>query len=118
MTVLLDKLQDRSARIAVLGQGYVGLPLTVSLAEVGFSTVGLEVNERVANQLRTGKSHVEDIPDSALASVIEANRYTATTSFDEIANCDVAIICVPTPLSKTRDPDVSFIMAAKTEVNL
>ena len=111
-SVLQEKIATRTARVGVLGLGYVGLPLCVEFARAGFTVVGLDVvKDKVAN-LNSGRSHVEDIPSSALAAIIAEKRFHATTDFSEIATLDAAIICVPTPLRKTKDPDISYVVSA------
>ena len=110
MGTLQDRIADRSARIAILGQGYVGLPLAVAFAESGFQVVGLDVNADRVNDLAKGVSDVEDIPNSRLQPLVESGSYRASTDFGELTHSDATIICVPTPLSKTRDPDISYIV--------
>jgi UDP-N-acetyl-D-glucosamine dehydrogenase len=109
---LQQKLERGEARVAVVGLGYVGLPLAVRVAETGVRTDGIDVNaERVA-RINAGVSDISDVPSAQLAPQVEAGRLRAHTSFEVIAEADAVIICVPTPLSKTRDPDVGYIVAA------
>src|SRR5512137_2990620 len=106
--VLKSKIESRTARVGVVGLGYVGLPLAVDLAKYGFEVTGFDVmEERVAN-LNRGKSYVEDIPDEDLRAT--ASKFRSTTDFSLLGKMDCVSICVPTPLSKTRDPDVSYIL--------
>lgn len=107
---LLQKIQGRSAVVAVVGLGYVGLPLAVAFAEQGFRVVGIDVDPRKVDALHRGESYVQDISSQRLVAVKES--FSATTDYAALANCDAAIICVPTPLNKTRDPDVRYLIAA------
>src|SRR5512135_1363071 len=109
---LLSRIRDHSARIAVIGLGYVGLPLAVAFAERGFAVTGIDVDERKVAALEAGCSYVQDIPSERLAPLAAARRLAATTDYAALETCDAAIICVPTPLNKTRDPDVRYLMAA------
>ncbi|MBI4349573.1 MAG: nucleotide sugar dehydrogenase [Elusimicrobia bacterium] len=115
--VSLEKsIKDKSARIGILGLGYVGLPLGVEFARKGFSVVGFEVNPAVIAGLNKGRSHVADVPSSALGGLLSAGRFKATGKFDELARMDAVIICVPTPLRKSKEPDVSYILKATKEI--
>src|SRR2546426_6120158 len=111
--VELDKrLREHTARVSVIGQGYVGLPLAVELARAGFPVVGLDVDLARIEALNAGRPHTPDVDGRELAALREAGRYTATADFDILANSDVVIICVPTPLRKSKDPDISYVAAA------
>ena len=113
---LLARIDDKTARVGIIGLGYVGLPLAVVFAEAGFQVVGIDVNQRVADGINAGTSHVEDIPDSRLAALVEQGLITATTDFSLLSGCDGVSICVPTPLRKTGDPDISYIIAATEKI--
>jgi UDP-N-acetyl-D-glucosamine dehydrogenase len=113
---LLARIQERSAVVAVIGLGYVGLPLAVAFAERGFPVVGIDVDERRTRSLEAGQSHVEDVPSERLAPLLAGKTFRATADYGVLAHCDVAIICVPTPLSKTRDPDMRHVIAAGKSV--
>ena len=117
MQNFLKQIEQRSITVGVLGLGYVGLPLAVAFAEAGFKVIGLDVNDERVDRLNSGDSYIADVPTQALAEQVEAGRLTATTEGRKIAEMDAVVICVPTPLSKTRDPDVSYIMAAAEEVS-
>lgn len=104
------------ARIGIIGLGYVGLPLAVVFAEAGFEVVGIDVNERVVDGLNAAQSHVEDIPSARLAPLIASGKLRATTDYAQLATCNGISICVPTPLRKTGDPDISYIIAATNEI--
>ncbi len=104
---LINKFNDKSAHIAVLGLGYVGLPLAVVFAESGFKVTGIDPITSKVDSLNSGKSYVLDISDKQLRDLVKANRLTATTDFSVLSKVDAVSICVPTPLRKTGDPDLS-----------
>lgn len=115
-TPLFDAIKDRRATVSVIGQGYVGLPLAVSLAEEGFQTYGIDVNSDRIAQLAKGHSYILDVSDAELASVLATTKYRPTDDFEVIRRSQVVIICVPTPLRKSKDPDVSFILSAVDQI--
>jgi len=112
----LDRIDQRALDICVVGLGYVGLPLALAFAEAGFKVTGLDVNAARVDELNAGDSYIADVDGAALRQEVEAGRLRATTDAAAIADMDVVVICVPTPLSKTRDPDVSYILAAAEQV--
>jgi UDP-N-acetyl-D-glucosamine dehydrogenase len=112
---LSERLRRRTARIGVIGLGYVGLPLAVEFAKAGFRVTGFEIDQRRAAKLNRGVSYIQDVPTAEVRALVRDGRLRATLDFDDLARMDVIDICVPTPLRKTRDPDVSFIVAAVTE---
>ena len=101
---------------AVIGLGYVGLPLAVEIARAGFRVLGYDVSKDVAATINSGMSHIRDVSSEAVAEQVDAGRLDATTDTTRLAECDVLIICVPTPLGKTGDPDVSYVVAATEAV--
>jgi len=109
---LLKKIHDRSATVGVIGLGYVGLPLSVELAKAGFHVIGYDVSERIVSRLSAGNSHIQDVPNSELAAILREGLFEATTDESQLERCDAVSIAVPTPLGKTRDPDMTFVMAA------
>jgi UDP-N-acetyl-D-glucosamine dehydrogenase len=109
-------ITERGAQVGVIGLGYVGLPLLVEFARGGFSATGFEVDEWKAAEINSGRSYIGDVPESALKELVEAGRLRATTQFEHLKECDAIIICVPTPLRKTKEPDVSYILAAAEEI--
>jgi UDP-N-acetyl-D-glucosamine dehydrogenase len=113
---LLQKFSQKTARIAILGMGYVGLPLAVVFAEAGFSVTGVDPDKRKIDLLNQGTSYIPDIPTERLASLVKSGRLKATTDFSVLKDMDAASICVPTPLRKTGDPDMSFIISATEEL--
>lgn len=113
---LADRIRSREARLAIIGQGYVGLPLAVEFGRIGFSVTGFDTDlDRVAS-LAVGQSYSPDVPSADLRALIQADRYRVTSTFSSLDECDVVIVCVPTPLRKSKDPDISFIVAAGSEI--
>jgi UDP-N-acetyl-D-glucosamine dehydrogenase len=110
--LLLQKIENRSARIGVIGMGYVGLPLAVEFARAGFRVLGYDVSERVAQLINDGKSHIGDVPASAVAALVKNGLLEVTTDATRLGETDAISIAVPTPLSKTRDPDMSYVLSA------
>ncbi len=113
---LVRRIDTREARFGVIGLGYVGLPLSVAITEAGFRVLGLDVSEQVVDWLNSGNSHIEDVPPATVMGMRERGQFEATTDAARLAECDVICICVPTPLSKTRDPDVSYVVHASNAV--
>jgi UDP-N-acetyl-D-glucosamine dehydrogenase len=111
---LIERIERRDIVFGIVGLGYVGLPLAVELARGGYRVLGYDVNSRVVNGLNAGRSHVKDVSDEQLREI--ASRFSATTEADRLGEADAISICVPTPLSKFKDPDVSFIVAATESV--
>ena len=109
---LVDKIRSRNARVAVIGLGYVGLPLAVEFARAGLTTVALDVDAEKIAQIEAGNSYIADVPSGDLRAVVRAGRLRATTDFSVLADVDTVDICVPTPLRKTRDPDLSYVVSA------
>lgn len=110
--VLLHRISDRSAVIGVIGLGYVGLPLAIEFIHAGFRVIGYDVSQRVVDLLMDGQSHIQDIPGETVRAAVTSGRFVATTHEDRLADCDAISIAVPTPLSKTRDPDMAYVLAA------
>lgn len=114
--ILLEKIASRDARVGVIGLGYVGLPLVVEFAHSGFLSTGFEVDARKADALNRGESYIPDVPTDQVKELVAAQKLRATTDFGELKDQDIIIICVPTPLRKTKDPDVSYILAASEKI--
>jgi UDP-N-acetyl-D-glucosamine dehydrogenase len=115
-TSLQERIEDKTARVAIVGQGYVGLPLAVEFARAGFRVTGLDnAAERVA-ALTRGESYIPDVPVEDLQQVIQAGRYVATSDVAALVEQDAVVLCVPTPLRKSRDPDVSHVVTAARDV--
>jgi len=113
---LRERIVSRTARVGVVGLGYVGLPLALEFAKVGFSVTGIDVQEEKVARLNWGDSYIQDVPSPLLAEMIEDNRFSATSDFSVIADLDTINIAVPTPLRKTKDPDMSYVVAACQQV--
>ena len=109
---LKHKIADRTARVHVIGLGYVGLSLAVELAKAGFTVRGIDVDLERVTQLNRGQSYLVDVATETLAPLVAEGRLSASTAFDEAGQADALIICVPTPLRKSKEPDISFIVAA------
>src|ERR1700742_4613681 len=114
--MLADKIQSKTARVGVVGLGYVGLPLAVEFGEAGFDVTGIDLSESKAERVNAGDSYIGDVPSSALAPLAKSGKLRATTDFSVIRDLDTINICVPTPLRKTKDPDMSYIVAACDEI--
>ena len=113
---LIARAERRDALFGIVGLGYVGLPLAVELANAGYRVLGFDIQQRVVDGLNAGRSHVKDVSDAQLQAVVKAGRFSATTDMLRLAEPDAVSICVPTPLSKFKDPDVSYIVAATESV--
>lgn len=113
---LATQIENHSARLAVIGQGYVGLPLAAEFAHAGFSVTGLDNDSDRVTGLNEGVSHTSDVPEELLSSLRAARRYRATTDYSTLEQSDIVIVCVPTPLRKSKDPDISFVLAAANEI--
>jgi UDP-N-acetyl-D-glucosamine dehydrogenase len=107
---LLSRIQDRTAVIGVIGLGYVGLPLAVEFAKAGFKVIGYDVSQRVVDLIMSGESHIQDVPNSDVAALVASGAFEATTVESRLREMDCISIAVPTPLVKTRDPDMSYVL--------
>jgi len=112
MKTLIERIGDRSAQVVVVGAGYVGLPLAVEIAQAGFSTTAYDRIPAKVNAVRSGKSHIADVPSAVLGPLVAQGRLSASEDPEVLGQADAVIICVPTPLNKTKDPDNSFILDA------
>jgi UDP-N-acetyl-D-glucosamine dehydrogenase len=113
---LKSKIEAKTARVGVVGLGYVGLPLAIEFAKAGFTVTGIDVLDSKVAGLNRGESHVQDVPGSEVARFKAAKRFSATTDFSVVRELDTINICVPTPLRKTKDPDMSYIVSAVDEI--
>ena len=113
---LQEKIRTRTARVGIVGLGYVGLPLAVEFAKAGFAVTGIDVLEDKVARLNQGDSYVQDVPSSALRPLVNSKKFTATTDFSVVNELDTINIAVPTPLRKTKDPDMSYVVSACQEV--
>jgi UDP-N-acetyl-D-glucosamine dehydrogenase len=113
---LIERIRARNVRAGVIGLGYVGLPLAVEFARAGFSVTGIDVDREKVDRLNRGESYIPDVSAADLHASVEAGRLRATTDFGSLSDVDTINICVPTPLRKTRDPDLSYIVSAVEEI--
>ncbi len=113
---LLNKIVNRKAKVAVAGLGYVGLPLAVEFAEAGFQVLGLDVEADKVQQINAGRSYIDDVTHERIRSLTQSGRLSATCDYEDIKDVDAISICVPTPLRKTRDPDMSYIIKAAKSI--
>ncbi|MDQ6642909.1 MAG: nucleotide sugar dehydrogenase, partial [Chloroflexota bacterium] len=113
---LQEKISTRSLRVAVIGLGYVGLPLAITFAEAGFQVTGIDVDQQKVDQANRGESYIPDIASKTLQTLIDTKLLHFTTDYATLDDIDAISICVPTPLRKTRDPDISYIVSATREV--
>ena len=113
---IINLIKDKRAHVGVIGLGYVGLPLATEFAGRGFNATGFEVDEKKVEQINAGQSYIGDVSTRQVKEAVDAGRLRATINFDHLKECDAIIICVPTPLRKTKEPDVSFILSAAEEI--
>jgi UDP-N-acetyl-D-glucosamine dehydrogenase len=113
---LLDRIRSRQARIGIIGLGYVGLPLAVEFAAAGFDVTGFDVDERKNGEINAGRSYIPDVPSAELQAALGAKKLAATSDMSRLGAMDVIDICVPTPLRKTKDPDLSYVVKAVESV--
>lgn len=113
---LKDKIEKHEAKIGVIGLGYVGLPLAVEKGKVGFSVIGFDINPVRVGRVNEADNYIGDVKDEDLKEIVRKGLLTATTNFSRLSECDVVIICVPTPLTITRDPDISYIQSSTEEI--
>jgi UDP-N-acetyl-D-glucosamine dehydrogenase len=116
MQTLMQKITDRSAHVSVIGLGYVGLPLAVGFAQAGYRVTGIDTDPNKVAGIQTGSSHVQDVCSTDLQQVVHSGHLQATCDFGVLADVDSISICVPTPLSKTKDPDISYIVSVTEEI--
>src|SRR4051812_17862829 len=114
--LLEDKIRARTARVGIVGLGYVGLPLAVEFAKAGYSVTGIDVSDEKTRSVNAGESYIGDIQSATLAGLVNSGKLRATTDFSAVLELDTINICVPTPLRKTKDPDMSFIVSACQEI--
>jgi UDP-N-acetyl-D-glucosamine dehydrogenase len=113
---LKEKIQSKTARVGIVGLGYVGLPLATEFAKAGFHVTGIDVQQAKVDGLNRGESHVQDVSSEEVAGLVAKKRFQATTDFSVVRELDTINICVPTPLRKTKDPDMSFIVSAVEQI--
>lgn len=113
---LHSKIAERTARVGVVGLGYVGLPLAVEFGKAGFTVLGFDTDGRKIGGLRRGESHIQDVSSEDVADLVMSGKFDPDIVFDELASCDAISICVPTPLSKMREPDISYIVSVLDQI--
>ncbi|MFO7322130.1 MAG: nucleotide sugar dehydrogenase [Chloroflexota bacterium] len=109
---LLERIRSREAKVGVVGLGYVGLPLAMEFAESGFNVIGVDVSQEKVDRLNRGESYIADVPAEQVKRLVDAGKFCATTRYEDLRAVDTVSICVPTPLRKTKDPDMSYIIEA------
>jgi UDP-N-acetyl-D-glucosamine dehydrogenase len=114
--ILAEKIKNRTAKVGVVGLGYVGLPLAVEMGHVGFEVTGLDVMKSKVDEINKGVSYIQDVPTADVADLVKKGKLRATSDFSVVAELDTINICVPTPLRKTKDPDMSYIVSACEEI--
>ena len=114
--ILDKKIKDKTAKIGVIGLGYVGLPLAVEFVKAGYDVLGIDVDEVKIKAINSGKNYIEDIEDEIISKVVKANKLRATDDFSVVKNLDCLSICVPTPLNKQKDPDISYIVSVMDRI--
>jgi len=113
---VLEKISQRSLHITIIGLGYVGLPLATNFAQAGFPVTGIDIDQNKVNRANQGESYIADIPSSLLKSLVDDGKLSFTSDFDALYDQDAVIVCVPTPLGKTRDPDLSYVLSATQQI--
>jgi UDP-N-acetyl-D-glucosamine dehydrogenase len=116
METLIETIRRREARCGIIGLGYVGLPLALEFARAGFRTTGIDVDRAKVDAINAGRSYIVDVADGEIAEQVHAGRFAATTDFAAIRELDTINICVPTPLRKTKDPDLTYVVSAVNEI--
>jgi len=114
---LKARIENKQAQIGVIGLGYVGLPLAIEFAKAGFPVIGMDIDESKVTRINAGENYIPDIADDTLQTLVNSGNLRTTTDFDIISDLDVVVICVPTPLSKVGDPDISYIIATIDVIN-
>src|SRR5579871_5030548 len=114
--LLEERIKARTARVGIIGLGYVGLPLAVEFAKAGFDVTGIDVQASKVERINAGDSYVQDVPTEVLRPLVEAGKLRATTDFSAVRDLDTLNIAVPTPLRKTKDPDMSYIVSACQQI--
>jgi UDP-N-acetyl-D-glucosamine dehydrogenase len=113
---LIEKIHNRTANVAIIGMGYVGMPLALCVAKVGFHVFGIDLNTERVRQVNEGVSYIDDVHSDELSPLVQSGHLEAFSSFDVLADADIIIICVPTPLTKNRDPDITYIKNSTHEI--
>ncbi|MCC7202549.1 MAG: nucleotide sugar dehydrogenase [Nitrospirae bacterium] len=117
MDSLISKIEQKKAKLGIIGMGYVGLPLALEFCKAGFEVTGIDLDKKKIDSINNGKSYIEDASDNDLKTAVSQGRLHATTDFSILKQLDTVSICVPTPLRKTKDPDISYILSATQEIS-
>lgn len=113
---LRSKIEDKSLKVAIVGLGYVGLPLAVEFASRGFATLGIDIDKRKVDSVKEGKNYIDDVDDSEFAANVKSGKLVAENNYGSIDSCDAVFICVPTPFTPNKEPDISYIIDASKEI--
>ena len=113
---LIDKINDKSAKIGVIGLGYVGLPLAIEFTNAGYEVLGIDIDKNKVDSINLGKNYIKDVKDNILKNAVNKKLLTASTNFNMVKNLDAISICVPTPLNKEKNPDISYIVSVMEEI--
>ena len=116
MDSLLNRIERKSARLGIIGMGYVGLPLALEFCKAGFDVTGIDLDKKKIDSINSGTSYIEDATDADIRSAVHDGKLHATTDFSVLQQLDAVSICVPTPLRKTKDPDISYIISATQQI--
>ena len=114
--MLIKRINDKSARVGIIGRGYVGLPLVLEFAKQGFHVTGLDIDQKKIDKLLLGESYIRHIPEEDILTLNSENKFSASTDFSQVSQLDCILICVPTPLTENREPDMSYITSTATEI--
>ena len=115
---LVDKIRGRSARVGVIGLGYVGLPLAVEFANAGFTVMGIDTDANKVAAITSGDSYIADVPTNIIGGLVSSGKFAASQEYEALSEVDTISICVPTPLRKTRDPDMSYVVSAAEKISV
>ena len=113
---LIDKINDKSAKVGVIGLGYVGLPLAIEFTNAGYKVMGIDIDKEKVDNINAGKNYIQDVKDDILKDAVRNKLLKASTNFSEVKNLDAISICVPTPLNKEKNPDISYIVSVMEEI--
>ena len=113
---LIDKINDKSAKVGVIGLGYVGLPLAIEFTNAGYKVTGIDVDDKKVKSISSGKNYIKDVDDTILENAVKNKLLRSTLDFSEVRNLDAVSICVPTPLNKEKNPDISYIVSVMEEI--
>src|SRR3989304_994745 len=116
MDSIMEKIEQKRVQVGIMGLGYVGLPLAIEFCKAGFKVTGIDLDKKKIEAIYKGKSYIKDSPDDEIKNAVAAGLLNATTDFSVLKELDTVSICVPTPLRKTKDPDISFIISATAQI--